>query len=577
MDNETLAKLLEEEYQAVYIINVKEETITLKQTTNYLSKNTTLNKTVPLGDFLEGYLARYIPENKQNQLRLWLKLYHIEGILKANLDSSIIFQKRINGSLRYSEFRVFTLEENDSEVLKCLLVEKDINGILIKERQHQAVYNRMKEEQSKLSTLDTPLLDAKTGLYTQEYVYKVGREKILSNLDITYMFMTVDVEDFKSYNSIAGVHKGDLLINCIADNIRDLLKGRDYAIYGRNYADSFVVMLPYYEFGIKLFITRLLEKIQDYETDLPVKLVFGQYIINDPNEELYLIQDKAVLAANSCKGNIDKHIGLYTTELEEKLSISRMLVKDMEQALENDEFEIYFQPKYNVSTLTINGAEALVRWNYQGKYIISPSVFIPLFEKNGFITRLDYHVWEKVCGYIKDYSIDLPISINISRANMYSVGLQEKILDLVNKYNVDPNQLCLEFTESAYYNDIESMQKILRQLQNKRFVISMDDFGTGYSSLSLLKDIPVNELKIDASFVDFVMEDQRSLIILESIVKMSQKLGLLIAVEGIETEEQLELIQKLGCDTVQGYILNRPMPAIDFFKLLEEEKPQLTE
>ncbi|OOB77964.1 MAG: hypothetical protein ATN33_00755 [Epulopiscium sp. Nele67-Bin001] len=574
MEQENLAKLLEAEYHAVYIIDIKNAMIMLKQTTNYF--NETTNQPMILKDFVETYLNQYIPIDNQNTLRQWLKLYHIEGLLKNKLDSSIIYQKQINGTLRYTEIKVFSLVEKNGELLKCVMIEKDINDIIIKERQHQEIYNKIKQEQDKLATnIETPLFDSKTGLYTQEYVYKICKERIQNNLDVTYLFMTIDVEDFKSYNSIAGVHKGDLLINYIADNIRTLLKGRDYAIYGHSFADAFIVILPYYEFGIKLFIANLLESIQEFATDLPIKLVFGQYVITDPQEELYLIQDKAVLAAKTCKGNIEKNVAMYTSELEEKLSASQLLVKDMDHALANDEFEIYFQPKYDVKTLTINGAEALVRWNYQSKYIVSPRVFIPLFEKNGFITHLDYYVWEKVCSYIRDYNINLPISINISRANMYSLGLQEKILELVNKYNVNPNQLHLEFTESAYYNDIGSMQKILRQLQNKRFVISMDDFGTGYSSLSLLKDIPVNELKLDSSFIDFVMEDKRSLTILKSIVSMSQKLGLIITVEGIETQEQLDLITKLGCDTVQGYVLNRPMPAMDFIDLLNKKEEEL--
>ncbi|OON95895.1 MAG: hypothetical protein ATN31_10405 [Candidatus Epulonipiscioides saccharophilum] len=248
---------------------------------------------------------------------------------------------------------------------------------------------------------------------------------------------------------------------------------------------------------------------------------------------------------------------------------SELLIREFHDALKNEDFEVYYQPKYNPIKHRIIGAEALIRWNFKKRKLISPDTFILLFEKNGYIIELDKYVWQKTCEFIHQNEIDLSISMNVSMKHLEYPGFKEYIESLVKEYQIDPSQLCLEFTETAQYDDINYVSDTLLDLQYNGLKLSLDDFGSGYSSLSLLKDLPVDEIKIDKSLVDSLStSNDKAIYILETIAQMSNKLNVTTVVEGVETQEQLKLLRKIGFNTIQGYLFSKPLPAKDFLELL---------
>ena len=249
--------------------------------------------------------------------------------------------------------------------------------------------------------------------------------------------------------------------------------------------------------------------------------------------------------------------------------LKKNLEKDFEDAIKNNEFKIFLQPKFDIKTEKIVGAEALIRRQKQEK-LIMPNSFIPEYEKTGIITKLDMFVFESICEKLKEWKERkyrlLPISINESRKVLYNKYHVEELGEIIKKYTINPNLIELELTETAVVKDIQSAKEAERKVHSLGFVVSMDDFGVGYSSFYMLKNINIDVLKIDKSFSDEVMEDKKGRIILESIIDMAKKLEIKTVAEGIETKLQVEYLKKIGCDMVQGYYFERPISIEEFEK-----------
>lgn len=233
---------------------------------------------------------------------------------------------------------------------------------------------------------------------------------------------------------------------------------------------------------------------------------------------------------------------------------------------------MYLQPKVDVNTGKISGAEALVRWKHPIRGLRVPATFLDLFESNGFITKLDLYMWEEACKYLvklREQGIDLPISVNISRIHIHNTDLVPTLLGLVEKYQLEPRMLELEITENLFIDDVTELFKQMNRLKEAGFVIQMDDFGSGYSSLNMLRKAPVDVLKIDRFFLDEIMSTERGKIIVETSVRMAKQLGLIVVAEGVETKEQLEFLRGVNCDTAQGFYFSKPVPVDEFEALLQ--------
>ena len=282
---------------------------------------------------------------------------------------------------------------------------------------------------------------------------------------------------------------------------------------------------------------------------------------------------------DTVKDSYVKPFAFYNDAMRKTIVMEQMLMSDCETAIRENQFEVYYQPVCNALDGTIISAEGLVRWKHPERGMISPGVFIPLFERNGFISILDRYVWDKVCRMLRrriDEGKDVvPISINVSRIDFYNQQLCEDIVKTVQKYELDPGILRLEVTESAYSDNPQCVMEIVKQLQENGFTIMMDDFGSGYSSLNTLKDLPVDILKIDMKFMNDLDKGGKSAIILESIVRMAKWMSLRAVAEGVETEEELNFLKSVECNYIQGYYFYKPMPEAEFEELLNN--PELVD
>lgn len=301
----------------------------------------------------------------------------------------------------------------------------------------------------------------------------------------------------------------------------------------------------------------------------------GVYIIEDTKKKIETMYEFATLAARKCKESFGTYISYYVPEMSEKVTLEQNLINEIQSAIENEQFLVYLQPKYNLETEKPYGAEALIRWQHPNKGFLSPGVFIPVFERNGYIGQIDLYMWERVCKLLRKWIDEgkdpSPISVNVSRVNMYNPNLVNIFTSLVKKYDIDPKLLNLELTESAYMEDPDLMKKTVIDLQNAGFIVMMDDFGSGYSSLNTLKDIPVNVLKIDMKFLSSEPDNGRNECILASVIRMAGWLKIPVIMEGVETKQQADFLKNIGCGYAQGYYYAKPMPVDDYNKLISGE------
>ena len=283
--------------------------------------------------------------------------------------------------------------------------------------------------------------------------------------------------------------------------------------------------------------------------------------------------DKAIIAHSASKGDVFDKFYVYDKQIERKIERESKIENEMHKALENKEFKVYYQPKLYTKTETLYGAEALVRWEHNGN-LVPPNEFIPLFEKNKFILKLDAYVFEQVCADIKGwketYGKELIVSVNVSREHFLDEHFLEKYRMIAAKYDVNPNQIDLEITESATVEAGIDIIEVMNKMKKLGFLISIDDFGTGYSSLSTIQDMPADILKIDKSFVDRIGKSEKNII--DYILNIAKDLQLTTIAEGVETKEQREYLLENGCDVIQGYYYSKPLPKGEFEKYMKNER-----
>lgn len=347
-------------------------------------------------------------------------------------------------------------------------------------------------------------------------------------------------------------------------------------MFARLTADVFMVMTSYETKQDLLdFIEFIRTNLLGYK-NMEYRLVFGVAFVKDINENLRKYGDRASIARQSIKANAMEYVIFHDETMTQKVLSAKRVEDHMEKALENHEFVMYLQPKFDMDTEKIVGAEALVRWIKPGEGIIPPMEFIPVFEKNGFVTRLDMYICEEACKVIR-YWLDngiqpVPISVNMSRANMKSDEYLKRLETLVYGYDIPKELLEIEITETVEGEDVE---EAIIGLKKHGYKLLMDDFGSGYSSLNTLKDTQFDIIKIDREFLqDFVGSD-RGKVIVEHTIQMTKSIGLDIVAEGVENLEQARFLVESGCRVAQGFYYAKPMPVEEFDRLYEEKNKDL--
>ena len=414
--------------------------------------------------------------------------------------------------------------------------------------------------------------DLLTGLLTKTAFMENVRETLDKNPDVKYEMVVCDIEKFKLLNDKYGIQEGDAILKYIGKRIK-MLELSDDSFATRANADRFFVFFRHEEGKVNRIVSEATENIKRKYGAFNITLKFGIYMITDKSLPVNFMCDRAELAVNSIKGKYNISCVYYEDSLRKKMLTEQLIVADMETALREEQFEVYFQPKIDLLSDQMAGAEALVRWNHPKRGFISPGDFIPVFEKNGFVTKVDMYVWEKTCQYLSEWKNKLgktvPVSVNVSRIDLYVPRLTETFVSLIDRYNLDVKDLHLEITESAYAEDADQLLEVVGELKSKGFVIEMDDFGSGYSSLNMLSDMPIDILKLDMRFIQSEdIGNNRNIV--NFVTGLAKWMNLLVVAEGVETQEQINILKALECNYVQGFFYSRPLQADVFETYLRE-------
>ena len=418
-------------------------------------------------------------------------------------------------------------------------------------------------------------INALTGLYFDKAFFEEVENFLKTAEKKTYCMMAIDVEHFRLYNQLHGMEEGDNLLRFIAEMLRTYRDSQG-GVIGYLGGDNFALVTEYNKETLDQLREGIRDEIRRKNNTTGYPPAYGIYTIVDPLESASVMYHRATLALSYVIGNYTSRVKEYYPDMDGKAEEEIRRLSEIQEGMDNDEFTFFIQPQCDISKGKIVGGESLVRWMKPEKGLIPPGMFIPVLEKNGFIADLDRVVWAKVVQWLRA-CLDrgyhpVPISINVSRIDIFSLDVPKYLISLVEQYDVSPDLLKIEITESAYAEDGDSIVETVNRLREYGFIVMMDDFGSGYSSLNMLKSVPVDVLKMDMRFLEInENEEEKGVGILESVVNMARQMRIPIVVEGVETQAQENLLRKMGCSYTQGYLYYKPMPIADFEKILVDE------
>ena len=379
--------------------------------------------------------------------------------------------------------------------------------------------------------------------------------------------VAVDIERFHSLTSLNGRTFGNEMLKTLGSEITAFLK-ENGGIGSRSENDHFDLYCAHRETYEDL-LARFTERLNELSRNADIQLRMGVMPWQKELEPEQML-DRAWSAARSIRGHYKTHLMIYDEELRHQEEMNQRLRNDLTRALEEGEMEVWYQPKFDirVDPPVMRSAEALVRWHHPRLGMITPDMFIPLFERSGQITALDSYVWaeagRQIAVWREKYGRLLPISVNLSRVDVFDPNLMTTLEKIVKENRLDRSDLTLEITESAYTENADHLIRVIEDLRQKGYVIEMDDFGSGYSSLNMLSSLPVDVLKMDIAFIRNIERNEKDFHLVELILDIARYLKVPVVAEGVETEKQLKLLKEAGCDLVQGYYFSRPLPVEEF-------------
>ena len=421
--------------------------------------------------------------------------------------------------------------------------------------------------------------DSLTGLLTHDFFMEYSHFRDLHYNNNNMDAIVLNINRFHLINELQGRRAGDDVLIKIADSIKRIAK-ENGGIAGRGGADEFLLYLPS-GMEYSTMLKDIGSGLEDLLNNSRVYLRMGIY--KNVNKELSVEHrfDKARTACNSIRGSYNTHMAVYDEEMHEKETLNERLINDMVAGIKDHQFKIFYQPKYAIQGErdSLYSAEALVRWEHPELGLLRPDTFIPLFEDNGLIHKLDHYVWDEVSKQIGEwmvkYDLKIPVSVNVSRVDIGAPNLEEEIFTVVQNNWISPGMLNLEITESAYTENSEQIINVVKGLRDRGFAIEMDDFGTGYSSLNMITSLPIDILKLDMQFVKNIKEGNKEMKMVELMMDVARSLKVKVVAEGVETKEQYDLLKKAGCDVIQGFYFSMPCATGEFEKLIEKENKEL--
>ena len=488
--------------------------------------------------------------------------------------------REVKGDVRYARLPVIVMTADSDAEVECLTLGA-IDFIPKPYPQQKVVQARvlrtieLSEDRDILRWTEK---DPLTGLYNRDFFYRYAIQMDAHHRDVPADALVLNINHFHTINDRYGKQVGDLVLRHIGEKALEIVE-ENGGIACRTGADTFLIYCPHREdYG------RLLERISEPDAGAGefggrVHLRMGVYSHVDKSLDIERRFDRAKLAADTVRGSFTRSVGIYDDSLREKELLAEQLVEDFPAALEEKQFMVYYQPKFNVrgAEPVLASAEALVRWKHPRLGLVNPGIFIPLFEDNGLIRQLDQYVWRQAAEGIRSwkerYGISLPVSVNVSRVDLYDPRMKDVLLEIVRENRLDYGELLLEITESAYTEDAKQIIEKVKDLREIGFRIEMDDFGSGYSSLNMLTTLPMDALKLDMQFVRNAFGERKDTRLLEVLLQMTRAFRLTSIAEGVETEEQVHALREMGCDVLQGYYFSRPLPAEEFESFLLAHRP----
>ncbi len=519
-------------------------------------------------DCIDDFAKQQVREAVENEINSEMITYRD---ISVNGREGYALYKELSGPGRWALYYIIYQDEVRATIQPILIESFGVMLIIIilMGVLSSFVFRYIRSEQKKVFEL--AYVDDLTRAPNENAFKEKATELLLEYPDVPYMIACFDIMNFRYINEGYGHLKADMLLRDITTALRESYTYNE--TFGRLSADRFVGLCVDDERGIerKEFIDERLSKVtEEIGMKYPIKFKTGIYYIRDRREPISDMIDKANLARKSVSSASRSLEAEYHEKLMEETRKQERVESRMHEALQNGEFKPFLQPKWNMATDQISGAEALVRWVDSTGKIIPPDEFIPVFEKNGFIEQIDFFMLDRICCYIREM-IDqgrevYPVSINQSRYLLYDPNYIMRVQEIMLKYRVPKGLIELEITETVFFNEKERMLEVMRHLKEFNMNLSIDDFGSGYSSLNLLRDIPFDVLKIDRGFLDESTQSESGKWILRKIVEMAEGLKLKVICEGVETHEQVEMLLDIGCVYAQGYLYSRPIPLEEFME-----------
>ncbi len=523
---------------------------------------------------------RYIvlqAKNGQEALELLLKKEEISLIildLQMPIMDGYDFLNKIKEYPKFSQMPIVVTTQCEDEEEEIRAFSAGASDFLWKPYKPEIIRYRIDgliKLSETYSIINTMEYDQVTNLYSKEYFHGKINEILCKNPEKEFDIINGDIVGYKLISDVFGENITDNILREVG-NAQKKLNG-DNGITCRYGTDTFMTFVEHREDYSHDEFVALNKQLIETIPYAKITVKFGIYEKIDKAIAISTMCDRAMLAVKKVKPLYEEYVAFYDEEMRNKLLEESKMIEGMKEAIEERQLRVFFQPKYNIKTNQIIGAEALVRWMHPQKGLLSPGAFVPIFEEHGYIDQMDLYVWEETCSIYKEFieaGIQMvPISVNVSRVELYNAKLPQILLGIVSKYDILPSQLHLEITESAYMGNQKLINEAIKELRDVGFVIEMDDFGTGYSSLNMLSEMPLDVLKMDMRFIQKSTNRDTSRSIMGFVISLGKWMHLEVIVEGVETKAQLDMLKGMDCNCVQGYYFAKPMPKEEFKSLLE--------
>ena len=536
-----------------------------------------LNREI-LSSFLEEEFEVLIAENGEEGLKILVEHYRELSVILLDICMPVCdgfeFLRRRNTDKILSTIPVIVMTGSNSQdaELQCLdlgavdFIPKPYNIKIVMGRINSVI--KLRESVQMITAVEN---DELTGVYTRQAFFYHAKKLLKLKPDEKFHLVIADIRDFKLINSSYGEKMGDNILRYLAKVYTEMIKTGLVSRYG---SDQFVC-IAYGECDLSAETMMKLEKEIAGNAPIPNLMIkYGIYEDIDKSVPVSVICDRGFMAIRSIRDNYECSVAYYTEKMKQKQMRDRELENRFESALRNGEFVAYFQPKYDVKTEKISGAESLVRWINPDGSMVMPGEFIPLYERDGLIVKLDEYIFRYVCEFQRERMENgeelIPVSVNLSRASIHHSGVAERYMEIIKENGIPFSCVPIELTETATLNRVV-IRDFTERLVNAGFALHMDDFGAGYSSLITLSELPFDTMKIDKSLIDGISQQKGRIVVLQGII-LGHGLGMKVVAEGVESAEQVELLREMECDDIQGFYYSRPLPRDEFIKKLGTDR-----